>query len=841
MPPPQSSSAGAATAHPDPPRRLTVFLPCHTLDDFPTWLDDREADDLLAAWTAAWHPALVAHAAAPPRWASVDLPPPADGPLLGIVPASCDDRFAAQFDAACCSDSRWVRALHDAEAIAEAALRGCGLASSAGVPLPGGGWHADFQALGLTVLLSELLARRMRSTLDLAATGFAEAVVAAAVAAIAGREAEVREPLQRAFDCLRACRDRYYPVDVWLVDLVLVSAPGGAALAAELEEPAPLGVVAGPRPLASLAAADPDLAGRLRDAVAAGTVAVCGGPLDGRPLDACTPEELLDSLAGGRDACRDALGAVPTTFARRGGGGSAMLPQLLGDLGYTTAIWDTFDGNPLPDPGSGLVRWEGSGDGAVDALGRPPLDARAAATILALPERIGDAMDHDHVAVVTFARPAGTASAWHALLRRGAGWGTALGTFVTPGELATRAAGGGTPVAFAPDAFPPTLPADDPAAGDEIGVAVAAAASAARRLRCEAEAVRGLLPAEEPRPDAAARAEPTPARRTSRWWRRAGRDDELVLENESIRVQVHPRTGGILSLRRPADRGNRLSQRLALRQADGHGPMDADAIDRGTTASGVAGLVSRGRLLDASGREAGRFTQGVSLVAGLPLVRIDVEVQLARPCGGGLLDRHAACRFAWHENEEVEVRRSLHTQAIVTERTRFTAPHFVEIRASDHRGAVAGPVTILSGGMPWHVRSSPHVLDTILAGGGTTHAVRRLAVGVGLERPWDLAIDWLAEAPPAAGRPAAPAHVRLTGHGTEAGSDRPLRARVGLLESTGRAGNVRVAWGREVVSATACGPAGRPRAGVAVAIEGRETVVWLRPYEWLLLDLEFRA
>ena len=77
--------------------RPVVLLPCHTLDDFPSWIGDREADDLLAAWAAAWHPRLVA-AAGRPRWASVDLPLPEDV-RLAIVPATWDDRFAAQFDA----------------------------------------------------------------------------------------------------------------------------------------------------------------------------------------------------------------------------------------------------------------------------------------------------------------------------------------------------------------------------------------------------------------------------------------------------------------------------------------------------------------------------------------------------------------------------------------------------------------------------------------------------------------------------------------------------------------------------------------------------------------------
>ena len=77
------------------PERIAVFFPCHSLDDFPTWLDEPEADELLAAWTAAWHPALIAAVGAAPGWASVEVPPTESAGLLGIVPPACDERFAA--------------------------------------------------------------------------------------------------------------------------------------------------------------------------------------------------------------------------------------------------------------------------------------------------------------------------------------------------------------------------------------------------------------------------------------------------------------------------------------------------------------------------------------------------------------------------------------------------------------------------------------------------------------------------------------------------------------------------------------------------------------------------
>jgi hypothetical protein len=815
-----------ATAAPRP----VVFLPAHTLADLPTWLDDHETDDLLAAWTAAWHPRLVA-AAGMPGWASVDLQPPA-GPLLGIVPRTWDDRFAAQFDAAAAAESRFVRGVTGRHEIAAAALAAVGAPAAA----PADRWTDDFQALGLAVLLAEQLARRMRTEADVSATGLPDMLAVAARAAVEGRDDDARAGLADCFRCLEASRSRYYPVDSWIVDLVLVAASTSAErLREELAAPVPLGIVAEP---AALANRDADLARRIE----AGGVTVCGGPLGERPLDACTPEELLAAFTAGAAAWERVAGRRPVVFARRTGGGSAILPQLLSGLGYTGAVWGTFDGARLPDPGSGRILWEGTGDAVIEALSRPPLDARSAAAVLGLPERIGDALDHDHVAAITFAHHAGTACEWHALVRRIGSWSGLLGTFVTPEELFQKTAGAGLRAAFGPDAFPPTPP---PAAagGDPLGAAVAAAAAAAGPIVARAAALGPLvaLAATPAEPGAG----PSPAggfgRTLAGWWSGGRRrDDELVLESAAIRVQVHPDTGGILSLRRPGAGPNRLSQQLAPYQDGAHGRMVAERIDRAATASGAAGIVSRGRLVDAAGRDVGTFVQGLALVPGRPLVAVDVEVRMNGDAGGPLAEDHVACRFAWHENEDVELRRSVHAQAVVTERTRFTAPHFVEVVPAARRGAADEPVAILCGGLPWHVRSNTHVLDTILAG-PVGVATRRLAVGVGVERPWDAALELLAGVPPGSGPRPGPANLRVALHEVGPHDGRGQRARVSLIESAGSAGDVRLEWAREVVAATAHELDGRPRPGTSIAIDGRGVVVFLRAHEWLVVDLEFAA
>jgi hypothetical protein len=832
--------------------RTTVFLPCHTLDDFPTWLEEAEADDLLAAWTAAWHPALVAAVGAAPQWASIDLPVP-QGPLLGIVPTTWDDRFAAQFDSACTVGSAFVRRAVGVEQIERAAADRLGLPVG---PLAGARWADDFRAVGVAALLAGLLARRMRTHADLESTSFFTAVVAAARAVVAGRDDDAEAALREAFDAVSATRARYYPVDSYVIDLVLVAAATrGAALVVAIDSPVPVAVAASGESITEFASAHPDAVVAIRAAVDAGRVELCSGPAADTPLDLATPESALNSFIRGREAFRHHFNAPPASFVRAAGGAIPLLPQLLAGCGVEGGIWTLFDGSPLPDVGGGMIRWQ-AGGAAIDLLAAAPLDARSARTVLALHETLGDALDREHVAAVLFAHYAGTASRWHALVRRIGRWTNLLGTFVTPRELARRTTGAGTTVSLEPDAFPPTLPRSSAAAGDDvITAAVAQAAQEAGAIVAATSPLAVVLAPPPARPPLAVQpplrrwlsfAVPTGASRDA---------DRLVLEHELIRVEAHPQTGGLLSLRRDRDGANRLSQQLAVRTtrtAGGGGGweaaedgvlttrMVADAVERVLGENGRDSLVSRGRLVAADGGVAARFSQIVSLVEGMPLAVLDIEVELERPLAGSLLDSHVAARFAWHENEHVEIRRSLLTQSVATERTKFTAPHFIEIVPESTRVDVAADaVTILTGGLPWHLLSTPHVLDSLLAGGSVGRISRRLAIGLGLRRPWDSALALAAGTPLGVAIPGLPENVRLT-VAELVTTDRQLTAgRFGLLESAGVGGEVTIDWGRPVARATVVDFTGGPRTEPAVAIDGTRTVVSLERYQWLQLDLGF--
>ena len=77
-------------------RRATLIIPTHRLDDFPSHLTGSRASELLAGWTALWHPALIEALGAVPGWrSSDDLPDVAefDGEIL-VLPESSNMRMS---------------------------------------------------------------------------------------------------------------------------------------------------------------------------------------------------------------------------------------------------------------------------------------------------------------------------------------------------------------------------------------------------------------------------------------------------------------------------------------------------------------------------------------------------------------------------------------------------------------------------------------------------------------------------------------------------------------------------------------------------------------------------
>src|SRR5262245_706977 len=78
-------------------QELIVLLPCHSLEDFPTYHEGDDANSLLASWSAVWHPELLAAAGKAPTWRRIEDPPSDVRERLIVVPSVCASRLPTGF------------------------------------------------------------------------------------------------------------------------------------------------------------------------------------------------------------------------------------------------------------------------------------------------------------------------------------------------------------------------------------------------------------------------------------------------------------------------------------------------------------------------------------------------------------------------------------------------------------------------------------------------------------------------------------------------------------------------------------------------------------------------
>ena len=69
---------------------LNLLLPCHSLEDLTLSRNRQESDEILSAWSAPYHPDVLAKLGKMPAWHSASNPPQEPGGRLILVPHCCD-------------------------------------------------------------------------------------------------------------------------------------------------------------------------------------------------------------------------------------------------------------------------------------------------------------------------------------------------------------------------------------------------------------------------------------------------------------------------------------------------------------------------------------------------------------------------------------------------------------------------------------------------------------------------------------------------------------------------------------------------------------------------------
>ncbi len=408
---------------------LLILLPCHSLEDFPTYHEGDDTQSLLANWSALWHPELIASAGQALEWKRIEDPPQELAGRLIAVPTVCVQRLPTGYAQRVKeSGGCLIRGKTSRQEIVDAALAFLGPRTN---PVSDD-LAADFLALGYGYLQIALLTRQMRYSSNLDETYFKSQAVAAAQAAVEGNETLAREKLGACFSLLAEERDHYYPVDALVIDIKLMaSSTIGSPLRDDLAGSTPSNLLISGDLVAEMAEKEPASLELVRERIAAGTLGLLGGEATERRLPLLSLDNIAADLARGLEIYEQHLGKRPEVYGRWKFGLTPQLPGILNRLGFRGALHTSLEDGKVPDGTQLKVRWEGLDGQAIDAIARPPLDASKPQTFLSYATKLGESMDGDHVATICLAHWPGQASCWLGDLQRISRYCSALGKFVT--------------------------------------------------------------------------------------------------------------------------------------------------------------------------------------------------------------------------------------------------------------------------------------------------------------------------------------------------------------------------------------------------------------------------
>jgi alpha-mannosidase len=391
----------------------------------PASVSDELAQAVWCAVSALWHPSLLSHARELPRVEPVDSPSsPAAREIRVIVSGTWDQlpsgyRTQAEDAGTTLLESgtdradliRRIQERLGADGVNET-VADEGMTTTA----------TDFLALGTVRWLLRDLTIAMGHIQELDHESLTRELQGGAHAWRIGDWTAAVNRLRAAFEVLTQARERFYPVDAYLIDLCLIdpAMPEGV-LADPLEKPVPISFIMPAQAIENQALHDPRGVAALRQAINDGWADVAGGGYSEAEDSLLPLESILWQLRRGGEVYRIHLDERNVeTYARRRFGLYPQLPQFARRFGFRYALHLGFDAGRFPVRRDTKRLWESPDGSSLESLLRPPMAADRPSHGWLIPWRMAATLKDDHVAALPLVHWPKPVASWYLDLRRAA-------------------------------------------------------------------------------------------------------------------------------------------------------------------------------------------------------------------------------------------------------------------------------------------------------------------------------------------------------------------------------------------------------------------------------------
>jgi alpha-mannosidase len=387
---------------------MIILYPGYSFDGLLSDRSEVEAEQLLAAWTAAFHPALLEHFGELPRWECAGTPP-FTGENESFIVSPCCESFLPtveleQDDNQSHSQPRLtVRPFENRQQLVENLLeeyqhQDHGFEDT---------FVADCYALGTTYFFTDLLIRKLHYASLMDDSQVSEQVFDA-IKSYRNKELEnANDHLRRAYELVCTSKEYYYPTATFILEMTLFAPlKNSEYFQTILREQKHVNLFLPAERLRELPQTLPDAFTALQQAVANGKVNFIADGIEANSGTLLLP--LLDTaetILVGQRVFQDLLNVRPAVFGKLTACLHPLLPQLLKLAGYKAVVYFApLDGWKTSNGGNSKMIWQGADGTRIDALIRYPFDGSAAADFFELASQMGETINSDQTPTAVIAQ-----------------------------------------------------------------------------------------------------------------------------------------------------------------------------------------------------------------------------------------------------------------------------------------------------------------------------------------------------------------------------------------------------------------------------------------------------